>query len=313
MNNTFFIVILFLQILFIILSLYSLKTALKAEENIILGVTLPKDKLNDEQVEKIELLYNKNINTLALVFGLLFVPELLLKIDFAGYPSLEIIYFFVWIALLFIYSRRIVYLANKKMRVLKSENNWIETKLESNDKSNKKLTCDDEFWPNGINYYNPKDNSLIVSKRIGMGHTVNLGIKKGKIFTFSTLAAVITIVMGLSVYLLLTDFYTPSIYIDGDKIKVSDLDYSTAFSTSEIQDVKLIDEVPIVNKINGALTSIYARGKFDVNSYGTGKIFIFKKSSPYIMIKLRDSYIIYNEENKIKTNDLYEELKARVK
>ncbi|MBK1811620.1 hypothetical protein JHL18_13425 [Clostridium sp. YIM B02505] len=313
MNNMFFIVILFLQILFLISILYSLKTALKADDNVILGVTLPKDKLNDEQVEKIELLYNKNINTLAIVFGLLFVPELLLKIDFAGYPSLEIVYFFAWISSLLISSRRIVYLANKKMRALKSEKRWIISELQKNDTSNKKFTYDDEYWPNGINYSNPKDNSLLVSKRIGVGNTVNLGIKKGKVLTFGTLAAVITITICLSTYLLLTDFYTPSIYIDGDKIKVSDLDYSTAFSTSEIQDVKLIDEVPIVSKINGALTSIYARGKFDVNSYGAGKIFIFKKSSPYIMIKLRDSYIIYNEDNKTKTNNLYEELKARVR
>lgn len=313
MNNMFFTITLFLQILFLISILYSLKTALKADNNIILGVTLPKDRLNDEQVGKIEVQYNKDIDTLVRLFVLLFIPELLLKIDFAGYPSLEIVYFFVWIASLLIAARRTVYLANKKMRLLKRENNWIVSELKDNEESNVEFTCYDEFWPNGINYYNPKDNSLIVSKRIGIGNTVNLGIKKGKVFTFGTLAVAIIIVMGLSAYLLLTDFYTPSIYIDGDKIKVSDLDYSTAFSTSEIQDIKLIDDVPIANKINGALTSIYARGKFDVNSYGAGKIFIFKKSSPYIMIKLRDSYIIYNEDNKTKTNNLYEELKARVK
>ncbi|GKU24922.1 hypothetical protein [Clostridium folliculivorans] len=313
MNNMFFIVILFIQILFLVSTLYSLKTALKADDNIILGVTLPKDKLNDEQVEKLELLYIKNINTLAIVFGLLFVPELLLKIDFAGYPSLEIVYFFAWITSLLISSRRVVHLANKRMRLLKSKNKWGVSGVKTIDINSKKLTYDDEFWPNGINYCNPKDKSFIVSKRIGLGNTVNLGIKKGKIFTFGTLAAVITIAMVLSTYLLLTDFYTPSIYIDGDKIKVSDLDYSTAFNTSEIQDVKLIDEVPKVNKINGALTSIYARGKFDINSYGAGRIFIFKNSSPYIMIRLKDSYIIYNEDNKTKTNSLYEELKARVK
>ncbi|QAA32546.1 DUF5808 domain-containing protein [Clostridium manihotivorum] len=323
MSNIVFIVFLLVQLAFLISILASLKAALDPCNNSVLGVTLPKDKINYNSVQQIEFLYNKNINSLAVVSTLLFVPELLFKIDFQGYPSLIITYFFIWIAFILVASRRVIYSANKKLKALKHNNNWeldktfnnLDSIEERNGKGKvKNFSYDeDDLWPNGLDYYNPSDDSIIVPKRVGNGKTLNLGNKAGRAIGLTSLALAILSVGGLSLFFLITDFYTPSINIEGDKIEVSDLAYSTVFKSNDIKDVELIDDVPIESKIDGALTSSYARGEFNVNSYGTGKLYIYKKKSPYILIKLKDSYIIYNESDTIKTNSIYDKLKAQVK
>jgi hypothetical protein len=323
MSNIVFIIFLFVQLAFLISILAALKSALDPSNNTILGVTLPKDKMNYNSVQLIELSYNKNINSLAVVSTVLFVPELLLKIDFQGYPSLVITYFFAWLAFILIASRRVVYSANKKLKILKQDNNWIADnkltegnvaeRIKESDKREVTYRDEDDLWPNGIDYNNPNDVSIIVPKRVGNGKTLNLGNKIGRAIGLTSLALAILSVTGLSIFFLITDFYIPSISIDGDKIEVSDLAYSTVFNSTDIKDIKLIETVPIESKIDGALTSSYARGEFNVNSYGTGKLFIFKKKSPYILIKLKDSYIIYNESDTIKTNNIYDKLKAQIK
>ncbi|MGX7151185.1 DUF5808 domain-containing protein [Enterococcus ureasiticus] len=109
-------------------------------KNVILETTLPKDKLQDEQVLFVSKTYKKRLMQLALVFTIIALPILLIS-----YDSLTLLYFLVMI-IGFIgasFYLQIVYI--RKMTTVKVKNNWIlptspilvDTKLVAN--KNRKL------------------------------------------------------------------------------------------------------------------------------------------------------------------------------
>lgn len=109
-------------------------------KNIILETTLPKDKLQDQQVLLLCKLYKKRLLQLALIFSIIALPVIVIP-----YDSLTMIYFIVMM-FGFIgtsFYLQIVYI--RKMTTLKIKNNWIlptnpilvDTKLVAN--KNRKL------------------------------------------------------------------------------------------------------------------------------------------------------------------------------
>ncbi|MBO0474291.1 hypothetical protein JZO86_11320 [Enterococcus ureasiticus] len=109
-------------------------------KNVILETTLPKDKLQDEQVLFVSKTYKKRLMQLALVFTIIALPILLIS-----YDSLTLLYFLVMM-IGFIgasFYLQIVYI--RKMTTVKVKNNWIlptspilvDTKLVAN--KNRKL------------------------------------------------------------------------------------------------------------------------------------------------------------------------------
>lgn len=58
---------------------------------------------------------------------------------------------------------------------------------------------DDKYWKHGTYYNNPYDNALFVRKRNGVGYTINMGTKKGKM-VFITVCIAIVISIALTCY-----------------------------------------------------------------------------------------------------------------
>ena len=63
-------------------------------------------------------------------------------------------------------------------------------------------------------------------------------------------------------------------------------------------------------KTNGIGTEEYSRGNYRLDEYGKCKVYIYHKSKPYILIKIKSKYLIYNEENKEYTLKVYDQLKS---
>lgn len=134
----FFLYLLFVGVNF--LMAFAGRIPANPHKNIILETTLPKDKLQDEQVKKISKAYKNRLMQSALIFSAIALPIIIIP-----YDSLTLIYF---ILLLFgfigtSFYLQIVYI--RKMTTLKVQNNWIlpmnpilvDTKLVAN--KNRKL------------------------------------------------------------------------------------------------------------------------------------------------------------------------------
>ena len=173
------------------------------------------------------------------------------------------------------------------------------------------ITDDDEYWINGLIYCNPNDNSLLVEKRGGIGMTINFGKKSGKIITYITLAFIALLIIGIPILTIAEESTNPSLKVfNSNEVKIDCSFYSTSFSTSDIASISLSENMPDGIRTNGISTDEYSRGHYDLNQYGTSRVYVYNNNPPYIVIKLKDNtYVFFNDKDKSNTLNLYNDLK----
>ncbi|MDS0525722.1 hypothetical protein NNC19_08530 [Clostridium sp. SHJSY1] len=200
---------------------------------------------------------------------ILFLPEILISFIFRGYPSLNFVYFTIWLTY--------VVMASEKLFPSHKEGN-IE------------------------------DEKILIKNKNWIGYRINFKTIRGKIFVGS----VLTIILVLMAFFVISDFYNPTIKISVDNIKISDLDYSYDFNGSDVRSIELIDDISILNKVYGTETAKYARGKFNIYKYGKSQVYIYKDTNKYIFINLNDTNIIYNTSSEKDTLEEYKKLKSYI-
>ncbi|AKG35887.1 hypothetical protein VK70_16050 [Paenibacillus durus ATCC 35681] len=78
-------------------------------------------------------------------------------------------------------------------------------------------TDDDEYWINGITYCNPNDRSMLVPKRTGLGLTLNMATRGGKVLMGVTLTLVAMIIAGLTIFFIREDWMAPTLTLGTDR------------------------------------------------------------------------------------------------
>jgi cbb3-type cytochrome oxidase subunit 3 len=167
----------------------------------------------------------------------------------------------------------------------------------------------DAHWRHGLSYYNPKDKSVFVSKRIGIGTTINMATRAGKMIYFGALAFVAAILIPVTIMIVRADTSPPKLVIQADEmVVIDDSMYPLEFALEDVLELTLEDEMPSGFRQNGIATSEYARGNFKLTELGEAKMYIFKQNAPYIVIKLPDRYVVYNEKEPAATEALFAKL-----
>ncbi|WP_195938127.1 PH domain-containing protein [Romboutsia sp. 1001713B170131_170501_G6] len=170
-------------------------------------------------------------------------------------------------------------------------------------------TDDDEYWIDGYKYYNENDHNSKVRPRFGFNvYTYNLATKKGKISYYSGFVICAVIFIPLFFNLLSMELTNHKITISNESISVDYPSYDYEFSVNDIEDIKLVDEVSFKLRTNGIGTDEYCRGNFKSREYGKCRVYIYNNSKPYIIVKLKNNYFIYNEKTKDETMDVYNKL-----
>lgn len=172
---------------------------------------------------------------------------------------------------------------------------------------------DDEYWINGMTYYNPDDKSVMVPKRTGIGTTVNMATRAGKWIQYGSIALSIAIILPLTAFAVQSDQTSPALQLrEDDVVTIEYPMYDYSFPIGEIRELSLEDTMPSGFRTNGAATARYARGNFTLEDLGASKLYIFKNSPPYIFFKLDGMYVVFNEEDPAKTKAVYDELRERL-
>jgi len=171
---------------------------------------------------------------------------------------------------------------------------------------------DDEYWANGISYHNPNDTSIFVTKRVGIGETVNTATWVGKLFIWGSIGITAALIIGVSFMIIRSELTSPALSITPDqRVEINYPMYSFDFNIADIKELKLVDSTPSGMKTNGEATGQYARGHFRSKELGKTRMYIYKKNPPYIRIKLEDVYIFYNEKDPLLTEQLFERLQKK--
>ena len=175
------------------------------------------------------------------------------------------------------------------------------------------FTDTDEYWEKGY-YCNPHDNRIMVEKRIGTGMCFNLGNKKGRILNYVGNIFVVILVVGICIYLLRFDISGFKMNINDNVIKIEAPSYEIEFNIDDVEGVELINEMPKATiKTNGIGGSHYSIGYFKLEGYGNTPIYIYRNSSPYLKIKLKNTYVFINGEKPDITKEYYVEITESIK
>lgn len=77
---------------------------------------------------------------------------------------------------------------------------------------------------------------------------------------------------------------------------------------TDLASVRLIDEIPSARRIAGFGGGTVLRGRFAVDSMGTGYLFVNKSVRSFIMIREREGFTIVNFDEPSRTRALFAEL-----
>ena len=127
---------------------------------------------------------------------------------------------------------------------------------------------DDRYWIGGLLYNNPKDKHTVVSQRVGMGTTINMATKAGKIWWGVTVIVMLFLPVLLG-WLIFEEFTPISLSIKEDELHAIHLKVEHELLLEAIEDVELVEDLPSLTKVVGSAMDTLAKGSFRIK--GTGE------------------------------------------
>jgi|GEM_PF-1961320 len=171
---------------------------------------------------------------------------------------------------------------------------------------------EDDYWIGGIIYYNPNVKKTFVSTRIGIGSSVNFGTTAGKWLLGGSVILTLGLILGSWAFVVAEEFVDPKILWDEEAMYIQSLAYSDEIAYESIQEVTTIEELGNTTKTNGTATADYARGSFNVRSYGKSRVYVFRETPIILVIHLEDLTVFYNEPTEEATLAVLDELHRRL-
>ena len=154
-------------------------------------------------------------------------------------------------------------------------------------------TDDDQYWKSGLYYNNPNDSNTFVEKRVGLGMTVNVATKGGKLLLAMAIPAV-ALWLGLAIYMLPFDFGSVNLEISGQTATITAPLNRFSFSADEIIDVSLLDTMPPAGRVNHVSHGRIISGVSNVTGYGESHVFVLRENAPYIRVELASGWVFVN-------------------
>lgn len=99
---------------------------------------------------------------------------------------------------------------------------------------------------------------------------------------------------------------------DSGTVKIQFPMYNYSFALEDVLELKLVDQLPEGGRrTNGIGTDKVVIGNFKLDQFGKSKLYLYKQSPPYIVIRLPDLYVVYNHKEASETRQIFAELQGR--
>ncbi|NCC84996.1 MAG: hypothetical protein EOM03_12850 [Clostridia bacterium] len=160
-------------------------------------------------------------------------------------------------------------------------------------------------------YHDPLDPRVFVPKRIaGMGVTINIGNRKGKVIAGLTMGFVVLLLLGG----FMLGFLSFAFELEADRLQIESPLYGWEIQADEIESIALTETQLDGRRTNGYGGQNKAYGFFTLNEYGPVRLYIHTAVKEHIDIKLKDEsardWVILNLETAEETAAFYAELQA---
>lgn len=258
-------------------------------KNIVLGITLPQQYLEENEVLTIRRKYVKELNWYALLSAIIPV-----SFFFIPYFSIILTLWMIWLLCVIFISFWIYIKYHKKMRSLKIKNQW---NLDG-----------DENWKYGMIYYNPNDSRFMVDKRIGIGSTINMAKSSAKWF-IGIIVATLLIIPFISIFTIFEEFTPIGLEVSNNQVIAQHIKKEYTINLDDIKDTKMITKLPDANRIIGTSMRTLDKGLFDVDGYGHCKLCLNPENRYFIIVKTNGTTYIFSDRTDSGTKKAFSEIK----
>ena len=170
---------------------------------------------------------------------------------------------------------------------------------------------DDRYWMWGLLYNNPKDKHTMVSQRVGMGTTVNIATKGGKIWWGVTVIVMLSLPVLLG-WLIFEEFTPISLSINEDELHANHLKLVYKILVEDIQGIELVDDLPKTTKVVGSAMDNLVKGTYRIK--GTGEkciLFLNPENENFLRFEVDGQVYYMSGFDDIETMMIYEGIKNK--
>jgi hypothetical protein len=124
-------------------------------------------------------------------------------------------------------------------------------------------------------------------------------------------SALLVLALGAAVVgaLFWSQIRPPRVSVTPDGFEVETLFYGATFAAAEIAAVSLEATIPrVLLKTNGFGGAGTLRGRFRLEGLGEGRLYVEEGYAPYVLVRLRQGFVVVNFREPERTRALYEEL-----
>lgn len=174
------------------------------------------------------------------------------------------------------------------------------------------LADEDDAWLGGVLYYNPSDNRTMVAKRLGIGTTVNLATKGGKLYLIAV-AAVLLLCLLIGPILGMVDSDPPRLEVTSKNTLVSLHGSKEKYTIplDEITEVELRDSLPGSSRVFGVGLPHYLEGDFSVSGEGAAKFCLDPTAPVFLRVETESRTYWFTAETPEQTQQIAEWLQLR--
>lgn len=170
---------------------------------------------------------------------------------------------------------------------------------------------DDRYWVWGMLYNNPYDKRTMVDKRFGVGTTVNMATKTGKVMIGITIASLVWIPF-MCIWMIMEEFTPIHLKVDDNTVICEHLKTDYEIPVSEIKEIEMLDELPEHrSKVSGTATDQFEKGKFSNRELGKYYTFAYCENQVFIKLVTDDKIYIVSGSDDAETTEVFEELQQR--
>lgn len=177
------------------------------------------------------------------------------------------------------------------------------------------LADEDDFWWNGIAYYNKNDSSIIVNNRVGFGSTLNLAHPFAKVFTGFSLLLLLAMPF-LGIWMMKEEFTDVHVELDETSVRAFHLGPEYKVPLEDIISCELLSELPRTSKNAGTNFSTVYKGSFSVSGIDRNcRLCLNPNASLFLVLRTENKTYIFSMGNNDNASlqqlhEIYEAVKA---
>ncbi len=167
---------------------------------------------------------------------------------------------------------------------------------------------DDDNWIWGMAYYNPRDKHSMIEKRIGVGTTINMASKGGKVFVAFCLLTLLSI-PAVCVWCIMTEFTPIQLQVTNHQMIASHLTNEYTISKAAIQEIELLTELPEMSRNHGTDMDTLQKGSYYVEEEGNCDVFLNPQNDIFLRVQTTSNIYYLSGCNDVQTREVYERMK----